>query len=223
MPPRISVVIPALDEESGISRAIASVARADEVVVVDGGSRDRTRAEAAAAGASILPSPAGRGVQLDAGARATSGDWIVFLHADTRLEAGWREAILDVPASCPGGAFRFAVDSPRRAFRLVERGVGWRCRLFALPYGDQALFARRTSYERAGGFPHLPLFEDVAFVRRLRREGHLALLGPRAFTSPRRWERHGIFATTARNLWLLARYLAGRSPEDLARQYAPRP
>jgi rSAM/selenodomain-associated transferase 2 len=176
---------------------------------------------AAAAGARVLPSPAGRGGQLDAGARAARGDWIVFLHADTRLEAGWREAILHLPASCPGGAFRFAVDSPRAGFRLVEWGVGWRCRLFALPYGDQALFARREAYVRAGGFPHLPLMEDVAFVRRLRREGRLALLGPRAFTSPRRWERRGIPATTLRNLWFLARYLAGRSPEKLAREYSP--
>lgn len=221
--PAISVVIPTLDEEDGVARAVASASEADEVVVVDGGSRDRTVAVAEAAGARVLRAPAGRGGQLDVGAGATSGDWIVFLHADTRLEAGWREALLGVSPTTMGGAFRFAVDSPRRAFRVVEALVAWRCRLFSLPYGDQALFVRREAYERTGGFPPYPLMEDVAFVRRLAKEGRPALLRPRAFTSARRWERHGIAGTTVRNLWLLAQYAAGRPPERLARVYAPPP
>ena len=98
-----------------------------------------------------------------------------------------------------------------------------RCALLRLPYGDQALFARRTAYAACGGFPHLPLMEDVAFVRRLRAVGPLALLRPRAFTSARRWEKRGVLATTLGNLRTLALYAAGRSPERLAAEYKEAP
>jgi rSAM/selenodomain-associated transferase 2 len=219
----ISVVVPALDEERRIEAAVRSVApQAAEVLVVDGGSRDRTCERAAAAGARVLRSSGGRGPQLDDGARAASGDWLVFLHADTRLEDGWADELRAVRAGVPGGAFRFAVDSPRPAFRVLERAVALRCRLFALPYGDQALFARRDAYAACGGFPRLPLMEDVAFVRRLRRTGPLTFLHRRAFTSARRWERAGLLSTTARNLWTLVQYAAGRPPERLALDYAKR-
>jgi rSAM/selenodomain-associated transferase 2 len=219
----LSVIIPALDEEASVARAIASVRDDAEVLVVDGGSRDRTREVAAAAGARVLPSERGRGVQLHRGAREAVGGVLVFLHADTHLEDGWAAALRTVPAAAPGGAFRFAVDDPRPAYRHLERGVALRCRLLSLPYGDQALFARRSAYEAAGGFPPLPLMEDVAFVRRLRRLGPLALLEPRAFTSPRRWQRHGLVGATLRNWWLLGLYAAGWPPERLARYYGPRP
>ena len=219
-PLRISVVIPALDEERSIAAAIQSVREdAAEVVVVDGGSRDATTTVAAAAGARVLLQPGGRGIQLDHGARHATGDWLLFLHADTRLEAGWARAMAGLDARVVGGAFRFAVDSPRAAFRLIEAGVRLRCALLRLPYGDQALFARRAAYTACGGFPPYPLMEDVAFVRRLRDVGPLAFLSPRAFTSGRRWERRGLVATTWTNTRLLSLYLAGRSPEQLAREY----
>jgi rSAM/selenodomain-associated transferase 2 len=217
--PRISVVIPALDEAVHIERALASVRDADEVIVVDGGSRDHTVALAQSAGVSILGAPPCRGVQLGRGAERAAGDWLVFLHADTALETGWREALLALPPDVVGGAFRFAIDSPRPAFRAVEWGVACRCRLLRLPFGDQGLFARRTSYTDVGGFRPFPLMEDVDFVRRLGRAGRLAFPRPRAFTSPRRWERHGVVGATVRNGWLLAQYALGRTPEDLARGY----
>ena len=219
MKPRISVVIPALDEERGIAAAIRSVRDDAEVLVVDGGSSDATRERAAREGARVLEAPRGRGRQLDEGARAAAGDWLVFLHADTTLEPGWAEALGALPADVVGGAFRLAVDSPRAGFRLVERAVRLRVRLFRLPYGDQGLFARREVYARIGGIPHLPLMEDVAFVARLRRAGRLAFPALRAFTSARRWERYGIVGTTVRNWSLRARYAAGASPESLARRY----
>jgi len=217
--PSISVVIPALDEEQRLPAAIQSVRADADVIVVDGGSRDATRAVAAAEGARVLESPRGRGRQLDEGARAATGDWLVFLHADTRLEAGWADALASLPADVAGGAFRLAIDSDRLAFRIVERAVRARVRLFALPYGDQGLFVRREAYAAVGGMPHLPLMEDVAFVRRLRRAGRLAFLPIRAFTSARRWDRYGIVGTTLRNWWLVGLYAAGRSPERLARIY----
>ena len=219
MSPSVTVVIPALDEEGQVAAAIRSVRPGAEVIVVDGGSTDATRDIAAREGARVLPSPRGRGRQLDMGARAASGEWLLFLHADTTLEPGWLDALGALPPEVVGGAFRLAVDSPRVGFRVVEGGVRLRLRLFALPYGDQALFARREVYAHIGGFPHLPLMEDVAFVARLKRAGRLAFLPLRAFTSPRRWDRHGIVGTTLRNWSLLAGYAAGQSPERLARRY----
>ncbi len=221
-PVRVSVVIPALDEEACVAGAIASARAAGEgveVIVSDGGSRDATRQVAAAAGAVVLEGPRGRGIQLDAGARRARGDWFVFLHADTRLEAGWAEALAALPDDVVGGAFRFAADSPRRRYRSIEAGVALRCRLLRLPYGDQGLFCRRSVYHEVGGFPPLPLMEDVAFVRRLHRAGRLAFPPVRALTSCRRWERHGLLGTTLRNWWLLGLYGLGWPPDRLARLY----
>ena len=219
MRPSVSVVIPTLDEEQRLPSAIQSVRADADVIVVDGGSGDATREVAAREGARVLEAPRGRGRQLDQGARAATGEWLLFLHADTRLETGWADALAALPPEVVGGAFRFAVDSPRAAFRVVERAVRLRLRLFALPYGDQGLFVRREVYARIGGVPHLPLMEDVAFVARLRRAGRLAFPPVRAFTSARRWDRYGIVGTTLRNWSLLARYAAGQSPERLARRY----
>lgn len=219
MRPSVSVVIPTLDEEQRLPAAIQSVRADADVIVVDGGSGDATREVAAREGARVLEAPRGRGRQLDQGARAATGEWLLFLHADTRLETGWAAALAALPPEVVGGAFRFAVDSPRPAFRVVETVVRLRLRLFALPYGDQGLFVRREVYARIGGVPHLPLMEDVAFVARLRRAGRLAFPPVRAFTSARRWDRYGIVGTTLRNWSLLALYAAGQSPERLARRY----
>lgn len=220
VPSPLSVVIPALDEEDLVAAAVRSVREDAEVIVVDGGSRDGTREAAVAAGAAVIESAPGRGVQLDAGARAARGDWLVFLHADTRLERGWAAALRALPAAVVGGAFRLALDPPQPAYRLIEAGVALRCRLFRLPYGDQGIFARRDVYGMIGGFRPFPLMEDVDLVRRLARAGPLAFPAARAFTSARRWERHGMAATSLRNLWLLGRYAAGRAPDRLARTYA---
>jgi rSAM/selenodomain-associated transferase 2 len=213
------VVIPALDEEAELAAAIRSVREHAEVLVVDGGSADGTREVATAEGARLLRCARGRGRQLGCGAREARGEWIVFLHADTRLDRGWAQALEALPATVVGGAFRFAVDSPRPAYRVLEAGVALRCRLFRLPYGDQAIFARRHAYEAVGGVPAWPLMEDLDFVSRLRHAGRLAFPAVRALTSARRWERQGVMATTLKNWSLLARYALGASPEALAREY----
>jgi rSAM/selenodomain-associated transferase 2 len=215
----LSVVIPALNEERCVADAVLSVRDEAEVIVVDGGSGDATADAARRAGACVVASPRGRGVQLDRGARAAAGEWIVFLHADTRLEHGWSQAVSGQPADVVGGAFRLAVDSPRRAYRVIEAGVALRCRLFHLPFGDQGIFVRRAVYGMVGGFPPFPVMEDVAFSQRLARAGRMAFPAVRAFTSARRWEEGGVMATTARNLGLQALYAAGFPPERLARFY----
>ena len=218
-----SVVIPALDEEPWIERAIASVAEADQVIVADGGSQDGTRERARSRGALVIEAPRGRGVQLREGALRATGDWLVFLHADTRLEAGWAAALESLPAGIVGGAFRFALDSARASYRALEAAVRARCRVFQMPYGDQAIFARRWAYQAAGGFPRLPIMEDVDFVSRLRRVGPLAFPRVRAFTSPRRYEQAGLVRATLRNWWVLGLYAAGRPAERLAEIYDARP
>jgi rSAM/selenodomain-associated transferase 2 len=215
----LSVVIPTLNEEKCVADAVFSVRDEAEVIVVDGGSGDATADAARRAGARVVESPPGRGLQLDRGARAARGDWLVFLHADTRLEHGWSQALLGLPPDVVGGAFRLAVDSPRRAYRVIEAGVSLRCRLFQLPFGDQGIFARREIYGMIGGFPPFPVMEDVAFARRLARAGRMVFPAVRAFTSARRWERGGVMATTARNLGLQALYAAGCPPDRLARLY----
>ena len=216
---RITVVIPALNEEACLARAIRSVAADAEVIVVDGCSRDRTREIAEGEGARVLSCPPSRGAQLRVGARCATGEWLLFLHADTWLEAGWADDVRDLRPDAVGGAFRLAIEAPGRGYRLVEAAVALRARLFALPYGDQGLFVRKTVHDRMGGVADLPLMEDVDFVRRLKQEGRLSLARRRAFTSPRRWERHGLLGATVRNWGVLALYAAGVAPARLARMY----
>ena len=218
--PAVSVVIPTLNEQAAVAAAVQSVSAEAEVIVVDGGSVDATVDAALAAGVPVVTTARGRGFQLAAGAERATGDWLVFLHADTRLEAGWAQALFALCPEVVGGAFRFAVDSPRPVYRWIEAGVGLRCRLLGLPYGDQAIFARREAYRRAGGFAPMALFEDVDFVRRLRRVGRLTFPALRALTSPRRWEKRGVLSTTLCNWWLIGLYAAGANPRRLERIYS---
>jgi rSAM/selenodomain-associated transferase 2 len=213
----ISVVIPALNAGSGFRDCLESIAEAEEIVVVDGGSRDDTAKVAEAAGARVIFAQRGRGVQLRTGAEAASGDWLLFLHADTKLGRGWREAAEAHAARSAGPAcFRFRLDDPVWQARAIERGVGLRVMLLGLPYGDQGLLVSRRHYENMGGYRPLPLMEDVDLVRRL---GRPKLLQVDAVTSAERWRRDGWFRRSGRNLGLLGLYVVGVSPERLARLY----
>lgn len=215
----LSVVIPALNEETSISRTIRSMEDADEVIVVDGGSSDRTCSLARELGARTHTTPASRGLQLAEGARLSRGEWILFLHADTWLDRGACAAIRSFDSSVAGGAFRLRFDSPQVVYRVIETGARLRTRLFRLPYGDQAIFCRRSAYEAAGGIPPLPIMEDVAFIRALARTGSLAFPAIDAVTSVRRYRRRGPLRSATSNLILLARYLAGADVDRLARAY----
>jgi rSAM/selenodomain-associated transferase 2 len=219
----ISVVIPVRNERGALPRALDCTLRPRvERVVVDGGSSDGSPRLAAELGAErILACEPGRAQQLSTGLEAASGDLVLFLHADTRLEGGWdaslRRALGD-PA-IGGGAFRLAFDSPRPAYRVLEAGVALRCRLLRLPYGDQGLFARRKPLLEAGGIQRAPIFEDLDLVACIRSLGRLALLPERAWTSPRRYERDGVLRTVLRNNLALAAYLLGRDRERVADWY----
>lgn len=200
-------MIPALDEAERIGAAIYSAVAgaADrgrlEVVVADGGSLDGTPERAEEAGARIVRAPRGRARQLAAGAEVASGDVLVLLHADTRLPAGWDVAVRDALADSRvvGGAFRFQFDaSPEEVgigLRVVEWGAHLRAALFGLPYGDQAIFARRDVLDEIGGIPQAPIMEDLDLVRALRRRGRVARLPLPAPTSARRYVSGGAFRT----------------------------
>jgi rSAM/selenodomain-associated transferase 2 len=167
-----------------------------------------------------VESTTGRGTQLNAGAARATGEWLWFVHADSRLPSGWLAAFREMTLSdVSGGAFTFALDSPAWQARLLERAVALRVRWFNLPYGDQGLFVRRRIFESLGGFAPLPLMEDVEFVRRLTRSGPVRHLTLRLTTSARRWEHEGWLRRSVRNLTTLGLYTMGVSPERLARRY----
>lgn len=222
----ISVVIPALNEQPAIADALAT-ARADGVerILADGGSSDATVAIALEHGVEqVVRCEPGRARQMAAGSRAASGQALLFLHADTRLEPGWADALRAALADArvAGGAFRLRFASERRVFRALELGVRLRCRIGGLPYGDQALFVRRAVLERCGGIPPVPIFEDLDLARAIRRAGRLALLPQLATTSPRRYLRHGVARLVLRNLLALGGYLLGLDRERVARWYRGR-
>jgi rSAM/selenodomain-associated transferase 2 len=221
----ISAIIPTLNVAATLLQTLMvlrSSATVGEVIVADGSSSDETVALAKSAGARIVAAPRGRGGQLAAGAAAASGDWLLFLHADSRPEPGWETAV-DAFVGAPGGEsragyFDLTLDDRAPAARWLERIVAWRCRVLALPYGDQGLLIARTLYDVVGGFAPLPLMEDVDIVRRLGRR-RLARIGARCIASARRYRHDGYLRRPLRNLMCLALYFAGVPPARILRLY----
>jgi len=221
--PLISVIIPALNESESLPAALESAlcGRNVEVTVVDGGSADETVSQARRKHVRVLAARRGRASQQNAGARAARGDIFLFLHADTVLPPGYdREVrrILSVPRTVLG-AFRLAIAAGGSGLRIIERLADFRSRVLRMPYGDQALFMTRKTFEGSGGFPHLSFMEDFEFVRRLRRSGAVRISPLHVTTSARRWLSLGIFSTTLINQAVILGYLAGVSPSTLKRWY----
>ncbi len=216
----VTAVIPTLNAASVLPAALAALGGQVRVVVADGGSTDGTPEVARAAGAAVIAAPRGRGVQVAAGVAAARSPWLLLLHADTRLAPGWAAVAAAHMRAAPGraGYFRFALDSADPRARRLERAVAWRCRVLALPYGDQGLLIAREVLAAAGGVRPLPLMEDVDLVRRLG-GGRLAALPTDAVTSAARWERDGWRRRTARNLMCLALWHAGVPANWIVRCY----
>ncbi len=218
-----SIIIPVLNEEEQIPSLLADLRRfpQTEILVVDGGSRDRTPELVRRAGIRLLRSPPGRGRQQNLGAAAAGGDTLLFLHCDTRLPADalyHMQRMLATP-DVAAGAFRLAIDAAGAGFRLIEWGANLRARLLQLPWGDQALFMKREYFLRAGGFPDQPLLEEPLLLQRLKRLGRIGMAKAAVTTSARRWQERGLLRTTLLNQVILAGFLCGISPQRLARIY----
>ena len=223
-PVNVSVIVPVFNEEKSIAATLRALAQLQpyETIVVDGGSQDGTRAIVAAFSVKIIAEERGRARQMNRGAREASGEVLLFLHADTCLPA---TAFADIAAAlgdprAVGGRFDVALDGSHWMLPVVARLISYRSRMSKVGTGDQALFVRREVFQRMGGFPDIPLMEDIAFCRALKRLGEVACLRSRVITSARRWEVDGIWRTIFRMWTLKLLYLMGVSPEHLKQFYA---
>jgi rSAM/selenodomain-associated transferase 2 len=222
---RLSIVVPVLNEAGTLYDALARLQplrkRGAEVVVVDGGSSDGSAAAARPFADKVLESPRGRALQMNAGGRAAANDVLLFLHADTRLPPTADLMIRDAlrRSARVWGRFDIRLSGDRPLLRVVEFFMNQRSRLTAITTGDQAMFVRREVFERLGGFPELPLMEDVALSARLKRESRPLCLRPRVLASSRKWEREGAVRTILLMWWLRLAFFLGANPSDLARRY----
>ncbi|RKF14118.1 glycosyltransferase [Roseovarius spongiae] len=219
----LSVIVPTLDAAETLPGALEALMEGvgdgliRELIVSDGGSRDATARIARDVGARVVTGPASRGGQLRRGAAVAEGAWMLVLHADTVLPAGWPAVVRAQMATGRPGYFGLGFDARGVAPRLVAGWANLRSCLFALPYGDQGLLLSRVDHDAAGGFAEIPLMEDVAMARALGRR--LQRMPGRVTTSAARYARDGWLRRGARNLWALLRYLGGADPEALARRY----
>lgn len=218
----ISIVIPTLNAAAELPTTLQALMEGlhagliRELIISDGGSSDPTLEIADEAGAVIVTGAASRGGQLRRGCDVAKGEWLLILHADTELSAGWSDVVADHLATGRPAAFRLKFRARGFGPLWVAGWANLRSRLFGLPYGDQALLVRRTDYLSSGGFPDQPLMEDVALIRALPRTG---ILPADAITSAERYTRQGWLRRGARNLWTLTRYFLGADPEKLAQAY----
>lgn len=222
---RLSIIVPVLDEAAGIAATLAALApfraRGAEVIVVDGGSRDETVQRARPLADRVLDAPRGRASQMNAGAAAALGDVLLFLHADTVLpdEA---DGLLLYGLADTGrawGRFDVAIEGRNPLLRIVSSLMNWRSQITGIATGDQAIFVTREAFVRASGFPDIPLMEDIALSKALKRIGRPLCLAVRVRTSGRRWIENGVVRTVLRMWRLRFDYWRGAEPAALARRY----
>ncbi len=229
--PKISIIIPVLNEAATIEATLTRLQDIPdvEVIVVDGGSRDETVALATRCCEKlalvwefkVISAADGRARQMNAGAAIATGDILLFLHADTQLPPDFDTAVrhaLQNPGTI-AGAFELRIDANLRGLRWIEKMVNMRSRFFSLPYGDQAIFLKATTFHDLGGFPDLPIMEDFELMLCLRREGRITIVSSSVLTSGRRWQKLGVVKTTLINQVVVAGYFLGISPTQLMRWY----
>ncbi len=224
---RLSIIIPVLNEAAGVQDALMRIAplrtSGVELIIADGGSHDGTVGKALALADFVIPSPRGRAVQMNAGAQLASGDALLFLHADTRLPAGAPDMILNALQKRAWGRVDISIEGRSPLLRIVAALMNLRSRLTGIATGDQAIFMTREAYTHIGGFPELPLMEDIAMSKALKRLGPPACLRAKVTTSGRRWERHGVLRTIVLMWRLRLAFYLGGNPEKLAIIYGYRP
>jgi len=219
--PRLSIIIPTLNEAEHLPETLESIGRSPlvETIVADGGSGDATRSIAEAFGATVIQSAPGRAKQMNAGAAASQGDILLFLHADTRLPFAYLRPVLNTmqDTSVTAGAFRLAFAPGGLALKCIEWAANLRTVVWQSPYGDQAIFVRRKTFEVLEGFRDLPIMEDYDFVQRLRRRGRIRTLPLSVVTSARRCTERGIWRTTLTHKWIILGWRLNVDPARLAR------
>ncbi len=222
----LSVIIPCLNEEQNLTELLPKLHGNGnvEVIVVDGGSSDRSCDIVGENGCIILQSPRGRGLQMNLGAEKAKSGMLLFLHADTHLPGDFVYLIEKTLQrdGVAGGAFSLATDSSSLVMKFICVGANLRSKLFGLPYGDQAIFVTRKQFEAIGGFQEMAIMEDYVFMQNLRRYGKIVVLPDKATTSARRWKKLGVFKTTIINQLVVSGYKLGVSPERLAKLYKTR-
>jgi len=219
----ISIIIPALNEEKVLPHTLNQLAGVKhiEIIVVDGGSSDRTVEIADAHGAQVIFSQQGRGVQLNRGVESSSGEILLFLHGDTRLPDNFAELIRKtiLKKNCAAGAFSLAIDSPKKSLAVIAYCANLRSKFLHMPYGDQAIFTSRKAYDKAGGFAEVPIMEDYIFMQNIRKYGSIYILDETALTSARRWQNMGVIRTTLINQLIVFSYKCGIKLPTLAHCY----
>ena len=222
---KLSIIMPVLDEGEGIAATLDALvdlrALGTEVVVVDGGSRDATIQRARLRADRVISAPRGRALQMNAGAAKAAGDVLLFLHADTRLPADADHVVLNglERSGRAWGRFNVSIDGRSPLLLVVGLFMGLRSRLTGIATGDQAIFVRRDAFQAAGGFAEIPLMEDIALCKRLKRVSRPLCLRERVITSGRRWEKNGVLATITLMWRLRLAYFFGADPNELARRY----
>ena len=222
--PTLSIIVPAFDEAANIADALQALApfrqRGAEVIVVDGGSRDRTVALARPHADRVLMAARGRGAQMNAGAGIARAEVLLFLHADTKLPPDADRLVVRALAGANAwGRFDVRIEGRSPLLALVAALMNWRSRLTGIATGDQAMFASRKIFADAGGFPEIPLMEDIALSQRLKRIARPICLAARVVTSGRRWERHGVVRTMLMMWRLRLAFFLGADPAALAKRY----
>ena len=217
---KLSIIIPTLNEASRIESLLSQLSDENvELIVVDGGSDDQT-VQRASVHAKLIHSSAGRALQMNTGAAIASGDWLWFLHADTQLSQPLNTYVDEITQSSSlWGRFTVRLDDARFIFRVIERLMNARSCFTSVATGDQGLFVDRRLFDELGGYPELPLMEDVALSKRLRKVMPVNCSTLSLITSARRWQQHGVLKTILLMWWLRLAYVLGVSPARLRQWY----
>ena len=220
---KVSIIVPTLNEAQGLRDTLTQIQQLcpHELVVSDGGSDDNTLKIAKKFTEHVVRGPAGRALQMNAGAQIATGDIFIFLHADSRIEPASYEKMLHSLKSSEkiGGAFSLCIDSDKWSLRLITRLANLRSKFFGIAYGDQAFFVKNSTFQQMNGFAEFPICEDIDFFKRLRKLGPVILLKEKSLTSPRRWIKEGIWFTTLRNILITILFELGFPPRILTKWY----